>query len=121
MTTERDDLEALREQAARAIFAACYHPDDDEELINQKWLDFRQERELAFKQADAALRILLPWAFGEVEKVAVEFEHEENGRAYDKRQAGRDDNFNCARASAAARITLAIRARLKQIMGGLEQ
>lgn len=44
-------------------------------------------------------------------KVADEYASDENGRAYDKRQAGRDDNFNCARASAAMHIAAAIRAR----------
>lgn len=42
--------------------------------------------------------------------VADEFEHHENGRAYDKRREGRDDSFNCARAAAAAHIIAAIRA-----------
>lgn len=42
-------------------------------------------------------------------KIADDFERQENGAAWDKRQAGRDDNFNCARASAAAHIAQAIR------------
>lgn len=43
-------------------------------------------------------------------KVADKYEAQENDRAWDKRQAGRDDNFNCARASAAVNIAAGIRA-----------
>jgi hypothetical protein len=48
-------------------------------------------------------------------KVVDAFEAEENSVAYEKRQAGRDDSFNCARASAANRLAAAIRARSDRV------
>lgn len=47
-------------------------------------------------------------------KVADHFQMLEEAAAYDKRQAGRDDNFNCARASAAHHIATAIRNLAKE-------
>jgi len=42
-------------------------------------------------------------------KVADEFADHQNSMAYEKRQAGGDDSFNCARASAGTRLAAAIR------------
>lgn len=43
-------------------------------------------------------------------RIADEFENDRNSRAHEKRQAGQDDSFHAACASAASRIATAIRA-----------
>ena len=71
---------------------------------HEHWERLLSSEERAQK-AEAALRDAIERAA----KVCDEFEAFENERAYDKRQAGRDDNFNCARASAATMLAVAIR------------
>lgn len=45
-------------------------------------------------------------------KIVDEYMNDQNSRAYDRRQDGRDDSFHAASTSAASRIATAIRAAL---------
>lgn len=100
-------MDEIIEAAARALAGHMRAYLVNEPLPYDEWTEFSKEEYR--KLARAAIAAIMP-AIGErMAQLADAFEHEENGRAYDKRQAGRDDNFNCARASAACRFAADIR------------
>jgi hypothetical protein len=76
-------------------------------------------REMFFKAdhkaaLDRLLQAAKNEALREAAAVADDYEHRWNAAAYDRRQAGKDDNFACASASASTRIAIAIRALIQE-------
>jgi hypothetical protein len=45
----------LRERLVWALFKATFHPDEDEAVMRQKWLDWHDEQRQHYRRADAVL------------------------------------------------------------------
>ena len=75
------------------------------------------DKEAAAAVIASALEAARREALEQAAKVCDEYERDRDARAYEQRQAGKDDNFNCANAAAAARLATAIRA-LKENTNG---
>jgi hypothetical protein len=55
MTTTPEPVTALIERVARALFAAGFHPDELPAEISASWDEWREDREAAFRKANAAI------------------------------------------------------------------